>query len=138
VTQFDFTAAHHATARDRRLVKQEKLLLFVLLDRADVDGVCWPGLSDLAACTGMSRSDVKRARSGLKAVGALTWIEGGRERACVYTIQQPVAWNLSTRAERAQGPQRTRVQGEPGSTLDRGGSKENPPPGPPWTPKDPR
>lgn len=45
----------------------ERLIAFVLVERAGKEGACWPSIARLAADTGMSQATVKRALPGLLA-----------------------------------------------------------------------
>jgi len=83
---------HHLSLvrRIETLKGPARAVLFVLADRADENGNCYPGMAKIAKESGFSRSTVKTALRNLKAEGWISWRqqrnEDGELTSNFYTI----------------------------------------------------
>lgn len=67
----------------------ERLVLLVLVDHADDDGVAWPAERTIALESGMQRSSVQKQLPALVARGVIELVEeGGPRRSARYRVSQ--------------------------------------------------
>lgn len=74
------------------LTAGERLVLLVLVDHADDDGVAWPAERTIALESGMQRSSVQKQLPALVARGVIELVEeGGPRRSARYRVS-PELW----------------------------------------------
>jgi hypothetical protein len=88
-----------AFAEDPTLGSKERHLLVVLARYCDDKGICWPGIRQLSAVTGMASSTVERATQGLASRSRITVEPRGRRKSKLYRLlDKPEGSYLSTTA----------------------------------------
>lgn len=77
--------------RDTELSSRARMVYMYLRDRADSEGVCWPGIKTIAADLKLSRSTVKRALTDLERYGyldkSMRYRENGSNTSNLYMIK---------------------------------------------------
>ena len=85
MSQFNFIYA------EEHLSHREKAVYIYLRDRANVSGVCWPGIKTIARDMNLSRSTVKRALADLEQHGYLAKLPryrpNGSNTSNLYTLK---------------------------------------------------
>ena len=85
MSQFNFIYA------EEHLSHREKAVYIYLRDRANVSGVCWPGIKTIARDMNLSRSTVKRALTDLEQHGYLAKLPryrpNGSNTSNLYTLK---------------------------------------------------
>lgn len=81
----------HVTSLAKRQTRARygaRAVLMELCDRADDDGMCWPGINYIADGAGLSRRQAIRAIHQLREMGEVVLVEdgGGRGRKSIYRI----------------------------------------------------
>lgn len=87
-----------AWAARQQLPTREKMVLMMLADRANDEGVCWPSTTTLAKASGMSRSTAELALRKLESMGAITTrhrTDGGVNLSNLYTVN--MGWGAQAR-----------------------------------------
>lgn len=88
-----------AFAEDPTLGTKERHLLIALARYCDYEGVCWPGIRQLSAATGMASNTVERATQGLASRSRITVEPRGRRKSKLYRLlDKPEGSYLSTTA----------------------------------------
>ena len=76
---------------EEHLSHREKAVYIYLRDRANVSGVCWPGIKTIARDMNLSRSTVKRALADLEQHGYLAKLPryrpNGSNTSNLYTLK---------------------------------------------------
>ena len=76
---------------EEHLSHREKAVYIYLRDRANVSGVCWPGIKTIARDMNLSRSTVKRALADLEQHGYLAKLPryrpNGSNASNLYTLK---------------------------------------------------
>ena len=85
MSQFNFIYS------EEHLSHREKAVYIYLRDRANVSGVCWPGIKTIARDMNLSRSTVKRALADLEQHGYLAKLPryrpNGSNTSNLYTLK---------------------------------------------------
>jgi len=83
-----FVPVNHALIRTQRLTPYEKLVLILLLSRANKDGGSWPGHDGLAENLGINSRTVLRALARLRSLGLVTWERRGQGHTNLYVVHE--------------------------------------------------
>lgn len=88
------------------------LVLLALADRANDDGICWPGITELARKSRLSDRQVERVLKGLEKDGELELPPGKASKTSPYRIRQ----NVGSAGEQMSGSPDTGVDQDPTPT----------------------
>ena len=69
-----------------RVTPPQKLVILALAERADDSGACWPSLAHLTEMTGLVRSTVAVALTGLEEARLISRARGGAGRSTRYRL----------------------------------------------------
>ncbi len=69
-----------------RVTPPQKLVILALAERADDSGACWPSLAHLTEMTGLVRSTVAVALTGLEEARLISRDRGGAGRSTRYRL----------------------------------------------------
>ena len=88
----DDTLAYYETIyKDQELGHRAKAVYIYLLDHANKEGTCWPGINTIASGVSLSRSTVKRALDDLARAGLVEkssrWRENGSLTSNIYQVK---------------------------------------------------
>ena len=84
-------AYYETIYKDQELGHRAKAVYIYLLDHANKEGTCWPGINTIASGVSLSRSTVKRALDDLTRAGlvekSLRWRENGSLTSNIYQVK---------------------------------------------------
>lgn len=84
-------AYYETIYKDQELGHRAKAVYIYLLDHANKEGTCWPGINTIASGVSLSRSTVKRALDDLARDGLVEkssrWRENGSLTSNIYQVK---------------------------------------------------
>jgi len=111
-----------------RVTPPQKLVILALAERADDSGVCWPSLTHLTEMTGLVRSTIAVALTGLEEGRLIVRDRGGSGRSTRYRLLTNAAGVASRGSGVGFGTSRVERGDTPG--IDHGSPADGPPASP--------